>query len=79
MPNFLRRGKETDAVFARARRARVTHHSFGMADITEDVPVATARLAFEDRRRVRMERRLDGSFYFIDPTQWGFTRYEIWP
>ena len=75
----LRRGKETDRAFASARRASSSYHTFDAPETTEEIPVATARLVFLGNRSIKMSRRSDGSFVFIDPSHWGYTRYELFP
>lgn len=74
---YLRRGKATEAVFAKARRATSTYHTL-FAETTEEIPVETARLAFLGKRSIKMSSRPDGSFVFIDPSPWGYTRYELY-
>lgn len=75
----LRRGKATEDAFALARRATSTYHTFGSPETTEEIPVVTARLVFVGNRAIKMSRRSDGSFVFVDPSQWGYTRYELFP
>lgn len=73
---YLRRGKATESVFAKARRATSTYHTFD-SETTEEIPVETARLAFLSKRSIKMSARSDGSFVFIDPNPWGYARYEL--
>ena len=78
----IRRGRETNEIFERATRATRTLHFSGfpkVPDETRDVSVAEARLAFEERRSIKMESRSEfGRYYFIDPSVYGYARYELW-
>jgi hypothetical protein len=75
----LRRGKATEDAFSSARRAVSTYHTFGAPETAEEIPVATAHLVFLGNRAIKMSRRSDGSFVFIDPSRWGYTRFELFP
>lgn len=74
----LRRGRATEAVFARATRATSTFHVFdpalGALEETTEISVDQARRMFEEDRRVKMKSRADGTHMFIISTHRSYER-----
>ncbi len=81
MTTYLRRGKVTDAVFAAAKRITRVHPA-GIERNQKDtepreVPIGDAYAVFQERKRLKMSRRSDGVYVFIDSYPWGYVRYEL--
>ena len=74
---YLRRGKATADVFARARRATESYSSFHVAEKIREIPVAKVEEVFLTRPKCKLERRSENHYVFIDPNPWGIARYEL--
>jgi hypothetical protein len=78
----LRRGKTTDAIFARAKTVTsyyttVNRDTGERVDTIEPLSVEKARELFNTHKRTKMMKRGDGMFLFIIGSQYGDERIEL--
>ena len=78
----LRRGKTTDAIFARAKTATsyyttVNRDTGERVDTIEPIQVEKARELFNVHKRAKMMKRSDGVFLFMIGSQYGDERIEL--
>jgi hypothetical protein len=74
----LRRGKATQAVFARAIAATsIYHRAHSGEDEVTTISVDKAEELFRKHSRVKMTRRADGVFVFVISDSYGYERIEI--
>jgi len=81
VPDYLRRGSKTDAVFHNAHTAtkRTVTMVPGQRAIEnlETVSVSDAKSAFVEAPRSKMERLQDGSYVFSVGSHWGIIHYTL--
>lgn len=81
-PATIRRGRLTDAVFARTAGA-ISHFSSTTPGTgrpiatTERISTSEARDRFDQAPRAKMQRRADGVYFFVIGTPVGYERIEL--